>query len=77
MVMADKFKKLHEHLDYGSADELANKIDWEGGLWEWLLNYGECPDPFPQHEHAQTFRDFMKLAKKVEGIFAEEGAILE
>lgn len=39
-------------MDYKSRAELAAKVDWEGGLEEFLFNYGMDPEDAPDEEIA-------------------------
>ncbi len=55
---------------YQSRQALANKIDWEGGLEEFLFGYGCRPEDMPDQELEDLVRELYDKTRPLLNKFA-------
>jgi hypothetical protein len=53
-------------MSYAARQDVAGKIEWEGGLWAWATGYGFDPEDMPDIETTEAallFKSYLTIAE--------------
>jgi len=75
MAKAKKTKIDWSGCNYESAEDLARKIDWEGGLVEFICGYNGGGDGLPEPLRSAADK-LATTAQECEKVFSDAGALL-